>query len=195
MNISEDKLLFVYKNYGVTCPNEYYEIDENTIAIKARNISGDVQYSLIDKEDFEKVKVCNWKLKKDCLTYYLHNSRFGFLHRLIMDPPENLQIDHKDGNGLNNKKENLRIVNGETNAKNKHYVTGLSFDDIKGYPRFRVKWNENKKQKQKDFSLSEYGSLDKAYEEAKKFRIEIECNVYDKPQVQGNSTPIVNMGN
>lgn len=193
MNCTEDNLIFTYKNEGVRCPNKYYRIDDDTIAIRAITLSGDVQYGFIDSEDFEKVKICNWKLRKDSLTYYLHNSRFGLMHRLLMKPDDGLQVDHIDGNGLNNKKYNLRVVNSSENARNKHYVTGMYFDDLKGCPRFRVKWIEDKKPKTKSFSLSEYGTLDKAYEEAKKYRLFIETNVYKKPTVQGSSTPIISL--
>ena len=68
MEIKEENLIYTYKNWGVRCPNKYYKIDDNTIAIRATNISGEIVYGIIDAEDFEKVKICNWKIRKDCLT-------------------------------------------------------------------------------------------------------------------------------
>jgi hypothetical protein len=43
------------------------------------------------------------------------------LHRYIVDAPSNIFIDHKDGNGLNNRKSNLRfMMRGMKRCKNKN---------------------------------------------------------------------------
>lgn len=39
------------------------------------------------------------------------------MHRTIMPAPTGLQIDHIDGDGLNNRRSNLRLA---TNAQNQH---------------------------------------------------------------------------
>lgn len=41
-----------------------------------------------------------------------------FLHRMIMNPPNELFVDHINGNGLDNRRENLRIATKELNASN-----------------------------------------------------------------------------
>lgn len=63
---------------------------------------------------------------KNSKTKYLQlelNGKPYKCHRIIWEMhngevPENLMIDHEDGNGLNNKIENLRIVDGFESAKN-----------------------------------------------------------------------------
>ncbi|WP_252233758.1 HNH endonuclease [Clostridium sp. ZS1] len=40
------------------------------------------------------------------------------MHRFIMNPPSNKLIDHINGNKLDNRKCNLRIVNKSQNAMN-----------------------------------------------------------------------------
>jgi len=40
------------------------------------------------------------------------------MHRIIMNCPPGLLVDHINGNGLDNRKENLRIVTVEVNNNN-----------------------------------------------------------------------------
>lgn len=41
------------------------------------------------------------------------------LHRFIMNPPEDMDVDHIDNNGLNDARYNLRVVTRSTNLQNK----------------------------------------------------------------------------
>ena len=41
------------------------------------------------------------------------------LHRLLTNCPEDKQVDHWDGDGLNNKRKNLRVCNNAQNGANK----------------------------------------------------------------------------
>ena len=45
-------------------------------------------------------------------------SKRTFLHRLIMNCPDNLFVDHIDGNTRNNRRSNLRIVTHRDNMNN-----------------------------------------------------------------------------
>jgi hypothetical protein len=81
---------------------------------------------LIDDEDWEKVSKYKWHLSKQSqgLLYaqtfiYKNGKKIPLkLHRLIMNCPKNKEIDHIDGNGLNNQKSNLRICTHAENMKN-----------------------------------------------------------------------------
>jgi hypothetical protein len=40
------------------------------------------------------------------------------MHRVILSPPDGLQVDHVDGNGLNNQRTNLRLCTHTENCRN-----------------------------------------------------------------------------
>lgn len=78
------------------------------------------KFALVDDEDYEKVNRHKWYYHKE--GYARRNSsrhdgkqKVLFMHNLIIDVPEGLYPDHRNGNGLDNRKENLRI---STNAQN-----------------------------------------------------------------------------
>lgn len=47
----------------------------------------------------------------------IKNFRF---HREIMNAPDGVQVDHKFGNGMDNRKRHLRLASGSQNQRNKH---------------------------------------------------------------------------
>lgn len=103
------------KNFGKIQYNGYdkhsYNIKKNFAIMKDTNGNR----FLIDIEDIEKVLQYRWykNNKNDIITYV--NRKPIMLHRLIMNFPEGLQIDHINHNRSDNRKNNLRIV---TNAQN-----------------------------------------------------------------------------
>jgi hypothetical protein len=80
-------------------------------------------FAEIDDEDFELIKNSNWSLSKRRSGIYAQASIGGKLqsmHRVILgltDSP-NLVVDHKDGNGLNNKRNNIRACTIGQNNQN-----------------------------------------------------------------------------
>lgn len=76
----------------------------------------------IDDEDVSIFISRSWREQKnpsERTSYVACTKDRSLLHRIILgviDP--NIQVDHIDGNGLNNRKSNLRLVNSRTNAQN-----------------------------------------------------------------------------
>jgi hypothetical protein len=84
--------------------------------------------TLIDEEDWDKVKDYKWRIDKPStrprygpyvIGYNKELKKEAKLHRLIMDAPKGMLVDHIDGDGLNNTKENLRICTHTENQRNK----------------------------------------------------------------------------
>jgi hypothetical protein len=99
------------------------------------------QYSLVDDEDFEKVKKYTWhatrKAKKiwyakTSLRREENKSRKSLLmHRLILDALPGVEVDHRNGGGLDNRRSNIRLCTRSENQCNRGAVRG-SFSKFKG---------------------------------------------------------------
>lgn len=76
--------------------------------------------AVIDLEDWEKVRPYKWHAAKmEQRWYAMHRfGKHGYcmpMHRLILGAPPRTQVDHRDGNGLNNQRYNIRVC---TRAQN-----------------------------------------------------------------------------
>jgi hypothetical protein len=74
---------------------------------------------LFDLNDFEKIRYHSWKLDKDGYLRSKIDKHTVFIHRLIMNYPLSMSIDHINGNPLDNRKENLRVVTNKENSRNR----------------------------------------------------------------------------
>lgn len=104
--------------------------------------------AVIDVADLHLVEGKNWCAdvkRKDGKTYTVYAMRGGpncrviYMHREIAAPSPDMKVDHKDGNGLNNRRLNLRQATTAQNAHNSRIsrknVTGfkgVSLDRTRG---------------------------------------------------------------
>src|SRR3989304_2105986 len=73
--------------------------------------------ALVDDEDFEMLNRYKWSAMRGANTYYAYThiilesgKRTSIaMHRVIMQTPVGYETDHRDRNGLNNQRFNLRI--------------------------------------------------------------------------------------
>ena len=78
----------------------------------------------VDDDLFEYLDQWNWQAHRDRNTYYAvrtiytPNKKTIFMHRLILNTPDGIKSDHRDRNGLNNQRFNLRNATGSRNAMN-----------------------------------------------------------------------------
>ena len=118
--------------------------------MKAKKINLDElkkDFKLIDDELYRFWRGLYWKKvdltpKKDGYSKVNWNGKGYRIHRLVYmlfngcEIPEDLQVDHIDGNPMNNSPSNLRLVTNRQNQQNqkKHrsgHLVGTSFDSQK----------------------------------------------------------------
>jgi len=100
------------------------------------------KFAIVDPADFDELSQYKWTAAKSPNTFYAVRSAQGRqirMHRLITDAPKGLVVDHRNHNGLDNRKENLRLCTRSENARNQRPQTGRS-SKYKG-----VCWHKNQK--------------------------------------------------
>lgn len=84
-------------------------------------------FALIDDEDFERLSAYPWRrqpAQRSDIEYAVYTASAGKrttirLHRMILGATSGQSVDHRDGNGLNNAKSNLRICTHAENCRNR----------------------------------------------------------------------------
>ena len=134
--------------------------------------------ALIDDEDYELVSQYKWQAHKDGNTFYayagvvINNQKTTIkMHRLLMGVTKGQQIDHKNGNGLDNRRENLRVCFSKQNNMNRKTAYGSSkykgVDWKKDKNKWRATISENRKQLHLGYFSSEKEAA-QAYDKAAK---------------------------
>lgn len=93
--------------------------------IALHGMHGVGKFALVDDEDYEELNKHKWLVQKKPGTCYVCRYESGsgktsliFMHRQIMSPPDDMQIDHINHNGLDNRRCNLRICTQAENMRN-----------------------------------------------------------------------------
>jgi hypothetical protein len=86
----------------------------------------------IDDEDYDLVSLLEWRLQgNDGDEQYAWSRRTGlFMHHVVM--LDLRRHDHKDGNGLNNQKSNLRVCTSQQNSANSKKRSAPTTSRFKG---------------------------------------------------------------
>ena len=105
--------------------------------------------SIIDLEDIEFCGKWNWSLMTSGCSYVKRNRLISdgtgpgaiLLHRVLLGAPLGMVVDHINGNGLDNRRGNLRLASQAQNIRNSHKRS----DNTSGYKgvfwdNFTGKW-------------------------------------------------------
>lgn len=78
-------------------------------------------FALVDAGDYERVSQISWSVLVTRRTSYAMTESEGsplHLHRFVMNAPDDMQVDHINGNGLDCRRSNLRLCSRTENARN-----------------------------------------------------------------------------
>jgi hypothetical protein len=79
-------------------------------------------YALVDDADYEMLSKFRWKAHADGHSIYV-KATFGGktipMHRMLTQAPAHSLVDHINGNGLDNRRSNLRFATVAENQRNK----------------------------------------------------------------------------
>jgi hypothetical protein len=156
--------------------NEYYidTVDPIVIIYLNNGLS-----TIIDLEDFSKLD--------ENFTYFANPKNYVFrmssrkdegkrkaiyLHRELMNCPDGMMIDHINGDRLDNRKSNLRIVTNAQNSQNRHGNYKGSKSGLRGavWCERDNGWIARVKLNGKQHYLGTYKTPEEAFQKASEFR-------------------------
>lgn len=93
---------------------------------------------LLDQPDFVEFGDMPWKAvradqKSERFYAYVWDrsrSTNAYIHRLILAPPPGLLVDHVSGDGLDNRRANIRIANRSQNNANRPAISGTGYRGV-----------------------------------------------------------------
>lgn len=150
--------------YNINKKYNDYEIKDNVVHVYIENNRDKIM--LCDIEDWENLKDCYWTEK---LGYAVAIKDYEWLrfHRVAMkiDDPK-VQVDHINGNRLDNRKINLRLCTNQENSMNK-YENSNNSSGYKGvyFDKERNKWRGAIQYNRKSIkSPKRYNTPEEAYQ-------------------------------
>jgi len=85
------------------------------------------KFAIVDAADYDRLKDYHWSTRYSCRTWYAvrcalvadkTNKKLVWMHNEIIENPKGLLIDHFNHNGLDNRRENLRVATRGQNTCN-----------------------------------------------------------------------------
>ena len=105
------------------------------------------KYALVDQDDFERLNKHKWYAVKSANTFYARRTKRAGkkyiamrMHREVINPPDNLFVDHINHNGLDNRKANLRPATCAQNSYNR-----IRFRKIQSSKYTGISWTKQNK--------------------------------------------------
>ena len=111
---------------------------------------GEGEWTILDQQDYYRLGDLKWTISGNGRKFYAARfvkigpgkTKTLRLHREIMNPPPGLLVDHKNGNGLDNRRTNLRPATRSQNMYNKPKTKSKTSSRFIGvcFDKSRRKW-------------------------------------------------------
>ena len=96
--------------------------------------------TIVDDDVYEWASKLKWDLVGGASKGFIYaRHKNDLLHRLIMNTPIGMVTDHINGDGLDNRRENLRICSHKNNIRNQK-LSKDSTSGYKGVSYYKGKW-------------------------------------------------------
>lgn len=125
------------------------------------------KFALVDASDFNLISAFPWRAVRVRHTWYAETYVKGareFMHRFLLCAAPGQRVDHRDGDGLNNRRQNLRPASSSLNQANRRRVRSKS--GYKGVSRDRARkarpWRASITVEQRFISLGRYATAEAA---------------------------------
>lgn len=188
-----------------------YEIRGDVTVIFLKKRDGTILETLIETKDLEKVNGFpgTWSLShanssRPSVHTWLgidenKKRKFIFLHRYLTNPPDNLLVDHINGNPLDNRRSNLRIGDQYLNMQNLKGASKNSKSGVLGvyWSKYHNKWVASFRNKHLGYfdSVEEAGKIVESIratyapfsKEARNLKDVIEVNIPVKVRLENQS--------
>lgn len=120
---------------------------------------GEGKFAIVDDVDYEFLVKHKWFISGRYIRRTRkENGKDVLIHRVIANCPENMVVDHINGNWLDNRKENLRVCTQHQNSMNKKKdIRGVT-SKYKGvyFDKTSNKFRAQLKYKRKNYNLGRF---------------------------------------
>ena len=109
-----------------------YIVKGSVALIALRGKRGQGLYAKVSLGDIERVAKYSWTVNENGYASARINNKLVRMHRYVLDYYGELDVDHRNGDRLDQRRSNLRIVNRSTNLSNRKGTRGYYFDSTRG---------------------------------------------------------------